>query len=63
MSREVTDEEIIVVHRTTEYRGDHSAEVAYYYAPLNGETIAQVVARLNVHPPDYIEVHMRWRKS
>lgn len=45
---------IVVEHKTTSYRGDHSAEVSYFHAVRPGETVLELVQRLRLEAPDHI---------
>lgn len=58
----MTEHLISVTHHTTDYRGDHSAEVAYVYDVAPGETVEMLVARLKLQPPDRIELRMKGPK-
>lgn len=47
-----------ILFRTSEYRGDHSADVAYAVEPIAGETIEQLVERLEPKMGNVIEVRI-----
>lgn len=47
---------MIAILRTTEYRGDHSADVAQVYLVNKGETVAELMERLKPNAYDWIEL-------
>lgn len=49
---------ISILHRTKQYRGDHEAEIAVALEPIEGETIAQLIARTKLDAADWIEVRV-----
>lgn len=53
---------ISVTHHTTDYRGDHAADVEYVYDVEPGETVEMLVARLKLQPPDRIELRVKGDK-
>lgn len=45
-----------ILHRTSEYRGDHSADVAYAVEVIPGETVENLVLRLGPSNGAVIEI-------
>lgn len=42
--------DLIIVHDTSEFRGDHAADVSIAIRPIDGETVADLVKRVNLQP-------------
>jgi len=47
---------IIAILVTSDYRGDHSADVELAYEVMPNETVEQLVERLKLKEPDYIKI-------
>ncbi len=47
---------MVAILRTSEYRGDHSADVARVFLIAKGETVAQLMERLQPGEHDWIEL-------
>ena len=47
---------MIAILRTTEYRGDHSADVSQVFLVHKGETVKDLMARLKPNTYDWIEL-------
>jgi hypothetical protein len=53
-----------IVKHTTQYRGDHEAEIAIYIKTKDGETIEGLIERVKLEDPlrvrsgDYLEIHI-----
>ena len=52
-----------IVKHTTDFRGDHEAEVAIYFDTKDNETVEDLIKRTNLDAPrrsssgDYLEIH------
>jgi len=51
-------EAVCVALHTTQYRGDHSAEVVLYYKLYPSESVVDLMKRINVKSPDYVTLHV-----
>ena len=49
---------ISAILRTTEYRGDHSADISRAYELIAGETVEALAERILTTPNDWIEVRL-----
>lgn len=45
-----------IILRTSEMRGDHSADVGVAIKPVPGETLEQLMARCKLSPCDTLEI-------
>ena len=58
----VTDAKLTAVLHTSEYRGDHAADVEHHFDVKPGETVQQLVERANWYrdmgTSDYISIHV-----
>lgn len=48
----------MIIHRTRHYRGDHEADVGIAIHHHAGETLEQLVERLNLQTCDWIELRV-----
>lgn len=49
---------MVAILRTSEYRGDHSADIAQVHLIYKGETVAELMARLKPGLNDWIELRL-----
>jgi hypothetical protein len=44
--------------RTSEYRGDHHADILRAYTPIPNESVEKLVERLKLNPNEWIEIRI-----
>lgn len=50
--------ELNIILVTSEYRGDHAADVAVAIPPKPGETVEELVQRADLHPTDHLAIRI-----
>jgi len=50
--------DINIIHRTYEYRGDHSADISIAYSPKANETVDELINRIKPEHNDVIEIRL-----